>query len=247
MVAGRVLPTFTPEEIELHNSTKSCSVTVGLRVYDLTPFLDGHPGGRELILEYAGQDVKKILRNPISHEHSATAYEVLKENLVGFLAPGSNGPSVNGAQPAYGSTEMRLVEDRSIETASENTHTHEFLDLNKPLFAQLWYSGFSKEFYLEQIHHPRHYKVGESAPIFGNFLEPLTKTAWYVVPIIWLPPVVYGTYLGFAGMGSASPALSYWIFGFFLWSFIEYAIHRFLFHIDWYDPQSSLALDSILS
>merc|ERR1712093_854608 len=33
-----------------------------------------------------------------------------------------------------------------------------------------WHVGFSKDFYLEQIHRPRHYKGGESAPLFGNFL-----------------------------------------------------------------------------
>ena len=47
---------------------------------------------------------------------------------------------------------------------------HEFLDLSKPLLRQLWESNFSKEFYLQQVHQPRH--VTKTARIFGpDFLE----------------------------------------------------------------------------
>lgn len=133
---------------------------------------------------------------------------------------------------------MSREEDLSVETDySKDYQTHKFLDLNKPLLMQLWNGGFSKEFYLEQIHRPRHYKGGESAPLFGNFLEPLSKTAWYMVPIIWLPPVTYGTVLGFAGLGNVYAAAAYWIGGLALWTLIEYLMHRFLFHLDKYGSQ----------
>ena len=236
---GRVLPTFTTAEVESHNNAKSCYVTVGSKVYDITSFVDDHPGGGDLILEYGGKDVKEILRDPVSHEHSEAAYEILEDSLVGFLATDSNGtakaPNVNGSadksEPVFATTGMSCEEDLTVETdISKDYQTYKFLDLNKPLLMQLWNSGFSKEFYLEQIHRPRHYRGGESAPLFGNFLEPLSKTAWYMVPMIWLPPVAYGTFIGFTGLGNVAAA--YWAFGLFLWSLIEYVMHRFLFHID---------------
>lgn len=40
----------------------------------------------------------------------------------------------------------------------------EFLDLSKALIPQMWYGDFSKEFYLEQVHQPRH--VTYSAKMF---------------------------------------------------------------------------------
>jgi 4-hydroxysphinganine ceramide fatty acyl 2-hydroxylase len=40
----------------------------------------------------------------------------------------------------------------------------EFLDLNEALLPQIWYGNFSKEFYLEQVHQPRH--VTYSAKMF---------------------------------------------------------------------------------
>ncbi|KAL4893744.1 hypothetical protein BDV59DRAFT_201514 [Aspergillus ambiguus] len=246
---GRTLPTFTPAEVESHNNAKSCYVTIGSKVYDITSFVDDHPGGGDLILDYAGKDVKDILRDPVSHEHSEAAYEILEESLVGFLATDSNGTaglskangSSNKSGPVFATTGMSCEEDLTVETDyTKDYQAFKFLDLNKPLLMQLWNSGFSKEFYLEQIHRPRHYRGGESAPLFGNFLEPLSKTAWYVVPIVWLPPVAYGTFIGYTGLGGVAAA--YWIFGVFFWSLIEYFMHRFLFHIDRFLPDNRVGI-----
>ncbi len=103
---------------------------------------------------------------------------------------------------------------------------HKFLDLNKPLLMQVWNAGFTKAFYLEQVHRPRYYLNGGSAPLFGNFLEPLSKTAWYVIPIIWLPPVAYGSLLAYQGLPSFLQSAAYWLIGLALWTLVEYGLHR---------------------
>jgi len=47
---------------------------------------------------------------------------------------------------------------------------NKFLDLSKPLLMQVWRANFTKEYYLSQVHNPRHLK--EPARLFGNnFLE----------------------------------------------------------------------------
>src|SRR5271156_2718038 len=86
---GLTLPTLSYAEVKSHNSKKSCYVTIGTKVYDLTSFLDDHPGGAELILDWAGKDVEKILKDEISHLHSEAAYEILDESLIGFVATNS--------------------------------------------------------------------------------------------------------------------------------------------------------------
>lgn len=251
---ARTLPTFTRAEVESHSSSKSCYVTIKTKVYDVTDFVDDHPGGGDLILEYAGKDIEEILKDPTSHPHSEAAYEVLDDSLVGFVVPeksvttgesATNGSAqhVNGNGNAktngdatepyvHPRTGMSCEEDLSKDTdATTDYKKHKFLDLNRPLFPQIWFGGFSKDFYLDQVHRPRHYKGGKSAPLFGNFLEPLSLTPWWVVPMVWLPPVMYGTYL--AGQGLGAPALAgYWVFGVFFWTFAEYCLHRFLFHLD---------------
>lgn len=270
---GRTLPTLPRSVVASHNSSKSCYVTIGTKVFDVTSFLPDHPGGGDLIIKYGGKDVTKILRDELSHTHSEAAYEILDESLVGFVAtdpvmktvvqssqpdeilplpPSANGEvelRKNGVdtdskqRPVYAATGMSSADDLSKETdALTDYKTHKFLDLNRPLFPQIWYGGFSKEFYLEQVHRPRHYRGGDSAPLFGNFLEPLTKTSWWVVPMIWLPPVAYGTYYGFQGLATAPEAMAYWCLGLFLWTLVEYVMHRGLFHVDKYLPDNRVGI-----
>lgn len=248
---GRTLPTFTAAQVASHNSAKSCFVTIGRKVYDVTDFLDSHPGGSDLVLEYGGKDVEDILKDESSHAHSEAAYEVLDESLVGLVA-GENGHAVNGKAVVNGATNgdavnprtgMSSEEDLSKDTDIANDYkTHKFLDLSKPLLMQVWFGGFSKEFYLEQVHRPRHYKGGESAPLFGNFLEPLSKTPWWVVPMVWVPPVVYGMYLASEGFDSKLNQAAFWLLGIAIWTLIEYILHRFLFHLDEWLPDNRVGL-----
>lgn len=247
---SRNLPNFTRSEVEAHSTEKSCYVTLGSNVYDVTDFVDSHPGGADLLLEYAGKDVTEILKDETSHAHSETAYEVLDDSLIGFLINErpvngklSNGGTESRTAKAGGEeteapivnprTGMSCEDDLSRETDFTSDYkTHKFLDLSRPLFPQIWYGGFSKKFYLEQVHRPRHYRGGESAPLFGNFLEPLTKTPWWVVPTLWLPCVAYGTYIASEGFESKGKQTALWILGFFIWTLVEYLMHRFLFHLD---------------
>jgi 4-hydroxysphinganine ceramide fatty acyl 2-hydroxylase len=270
---SRTLPTLARSDVESHNTKKSCYVTIGTKVYDITTFIDDHPGGGDLILEYGGKDVEAILKDELSHTHSEAAYEILDESLVGFMVTDKVEKTVvDSSEPyeviplpatkegnqqlkehgveetleqrkVYAATGLSSAEDLSKETdATTDYKVHKFLDLNRPLFPQIWYGGFSKDFYLEQVHRPRHYRGGDSAPLFGNFLEPLTKTAWFVVPMIWLPPVMYGSWYGFMGLSTAAEGVAYWCLGLFLWSLVEYILHRCLFHVDKYLPDNRVGV-----
>ncbi|KAI9673753.1 MAG: fatty acid alpha-hydroxylase [Trizodia sp. TS-e1964] len=271
---GRTLPSIRQSDLQKHSTAKSCYVTVGTKVYDITDFLDDHPGGPELILEYGGKEVGQIMGDEISHAHGDAAYEILDEHLIGFLASekvvgkgaGSQDPDAALPKPSlkadkpilssnpalnadgshkvvYATTGMSSAADLSVVTdASADFRTHQFLDLNRPLLMQVWNGGFSKKFYLEQVHRPRHYKGGESAPLFGNFLEPLGKTPWWVVPLIWLPPVMYGTYISREGLSSWMSVASHWLFGLALWTLVEYTLHRCLFHVDRVLPDNRVGI-----
>jgi len=46
------LPTISLAELEQNASSKSCYVTIGSKVYDVTSFISDHPGGGDLILEF---------------------------------------------------------------------------------------------------------------------------------------------------------------------------------------------------
>ncbi len=53
---------FTFAEVAAHNSAESCWITMDGRVYDLTPWLDSHPGGREMLLLAAGRECTDLFR-----------------------------------------------------------------------------------------------------------------------------------------------------------------------------------------
>lgn len=269
---GRTLPTIPLADVVAKNNDKQCYVTVGTKVYDITPFLEDHPGGAELITQYGGRDVEEIMKDELSHTHSESAWDILDEHLIGFVAtesvikavvdshrpdsivplpPSDQGlaqieqsgaDSKSDTAPIFANTGMSCAEDLSQETDSTNDFkTHKFLDLERPLLMQVWNGGFSRAFYLEQVHRPRHYKGGASAPLFGNFLEPLSLTPWYVVPLIWLPAVAYGTVRASQGLGN--PALiASWILGLGIWTLVEYTLHRCLFHIDQYLPDNRVGI-----
>jgi hypothetical protein len=48
--------TFTRSEVAQHNTDKDCWVIISDKVYNVTTFLDDHPGGKRAIMMYAGKD-----------------------------------------------------------------------------------------------------------------------------------------------------------------------------------------------
>ncbi|KAF7584557.1 putative ceramide very long chain fatty acid hydroxylase [Clavispora lusitaniae] len=252
---SKTLPLLSQADLAKHNTAQDCWVTLyNRKVYNVTKFLDEHPGGDDLILEYAGKDITEIMGDAETHEHSESAYEMLEDDmLVGYLAtPEEERDLLNNRNKTPVEVkltkeaeeqvdlyefhdELPALEKLSIQTDfSDDNKKHKFLDLNKPLLPQMLTSTFDKDFYLDQVHRPRHYGKG-SAPLFGNFLEPVSLTPWWVVPVVWLPVNLYIFSIGFSGQSKIT-ALSFWALGLFVWTLIEYCMHRFLFHLDGYLP-----------
>jgi 4-hydroxysphinganine ceramide fatty acyl 2-hydroxylase len=202
------LPVISLDEL---SNPKKCLVTLNNRVYDVLDFLPDHPGGADLIAPYRGKDVSAIMSDITSHEHSESAYEMLQDHLVGVLST-SKPTSLADSEVTLVETEdkelfatgMSCEEDLNVPTnISSDYERHKFLDLGKPLLPQLYCGNFTKEFYLQQVHRPRHYPHG-SAPLMPYaWMEPFSKTQWYIVPIMWIPWVAYGTYLASQGLSTS--------------------------------------------
>ena len=54
--------TYTHSEVSKHAVVDDCWLIVGStekRVYDVSQFMEEHPGGKDIILEYAGKDASE--------------------------------------------------------------------------------------------------------------------------------------------------------------------------------------------
>ncbi|KAI4371849.1 hypothetical protein MLD38_010148 [Melastoma candidum] len=132
--------------------------------------------------------------------------------------------------PLRGSTWGFLWEDRvgGIFPNLFEMVAQEFtVELNKPLVFQVGHLG---ENYQEWVHQPI---VSKEGPRFfeSDFWEFLTRTKWWVIPLVWLPVVCWCISMS-VKMGHTSYDIALLVgFGIFIWTLLEYSLHRFLFHI----------------
>lgn len=64
-----------------------------------------------------------------------------------------------------------------------------------------------------------------------NLKQLLTCTAWWVIPLVWLPVVSWLVSISFR-MGLTLPQVALaMVGGIFIWTLMEYVLHRFLFHM----------------
>ncbi|XP_046748273.1 cytochrome b5-like [Diprion similis] len=75
---------YSLEEVSKNDGTNGARVWIIINddVLDVTNSLDEHPGGRDSILEYAGQDATKAF-NDVGHSGDARSY--LKGSKIGEL------------------------------------------------------------------------------------------------------------------------------------------------------------------
>ncbi|KAK2722393.1 hypothetical protein QYM36_002809 [Artemia franciscana] len=83
MVSEKVEKTFTRKEVEAHNCTKEGAwIIIHDGIYDVSKFLDEHPGGEEVLLEQAGKDGTAEFEDV---GHSSDARDMMKDYKIGVL------------------------------------------------------------------------------------------------------------------------------------------------------------------
>ncbi|XP_056381909.1 cytochrome b5 [Hyla sarda] len=75
---------YTLEDVRKRNSAKELWLVIHGRVYDITRFVEEHPGGEEVLFEQAGADATESFEDV---GHSVDAREMLKQYYVGDLHP----------------------------------------------------------------------------------------------------------------------------------------------------------------
>ncbi|XP_067091576.1 fatty acid 2-hydroxylase [Osmerus mordax] len=232
---------FSESEVARHCSKNSCWVLLGTRVYDVTGFLRLHPGGEALILRRSGKDISGEIEGP-PHRHSDNARRWMEQYYIGELDRDclDESQTVRERRKAPEHTAQE-EEPSALSKCSQVDLDTDLVDWRKPL---AWQVGYLGEKYDTWVHQP----VDRPIRLFGNeFLEASTKTSWYMVPLVWVPVILYLSWYCYTTLAQGATRLFMdtdysilvhkysfpfiFVLGMFMWSFIEYCIHRFVFHM----------------
>ncbi|KAJ4130212.1 hypothetical protein NW768_007195 [Fusarium equiseti] len=85
------MASFTAKEVAAHNTRGDCWTIIKGQVYDVTKYMEDHPGGADVLIESAGKDSTIDFD---SAGHSEDAFEIMEEYRIGEYsgAPVRNAP-----------------------------------------------------------------------------------------------------------------------------------------------------------
>eukprot|EP00252_Welwitschia_mirabilis_P006480 TRINITY_DN1736_c1_g1_i1.p1 TRINITY_DN1736_c1_g1~~TRINITY_DN1736_c1_g1_i1.p1 ORF type:complete len:135 (+),score=29.26 TRINITY_DN1736_c1_g1_i1:332-736(+) len=75
---------YTLAEVSEHNHSKDCWLIIEGKVYDVTKFLEEHPGGDEVLLSATGKDATDDFEDV---GHSNSARDMMAQYYVGDIDP----------------------------------------------------------------------------------------------------------------------------------------------------------------
>nr|CAB3244115.1 fatty acid 2-hydroxylase [Phallusia mammillata] len=238
------MPQMNKDDIAQISSKDQTLVIHCGKVYDVTKFVNVHPGGSKILSLRHGKDVTKIMENG-PHTHSKNAYRWLRQYYIADYCDTSESSDnhvtsngTNGHIPSK-SNGIKHVQQNGIA----NTQEEEIVNWDEPM---LWQVGHLGAKYHSWIDDP----VDKTLRLFkSDFVEYFSNTPWYVIPIVWLPVIVLFLLRSFSMFSDSNVALSnlvsvasfslsasampvIFVLGMLLWSFLEYSLHRWLFHSD---------------
>lgn len=78
--------------VQTHNQPTDCWLIIDHQVYDVTNYLDQHPGGARRIVPYCGQEATQAFATQGGEgQHSAFAQQVLQQFKIGQLTTQGEG------------------------------------------------------------------------------------------------------------------------------------------------------------
>ena len=163
----------------------------------------------QVLLEHSGTDVTDLFygEDPRGHPHNSAAEHLLERFCVGSLTAASHAPAA-AAQDGHPKSE-----------ASELT-----INESEPI---LWQIGNLGSNYLEWVDSP---VPGHPRFFHSSWAEAVTKTPWWVVPLLWLPLAAYCIIKASLTIPWTN-LLPLILLGIVLWQGLEYSLHRFAFHL----------------
>ena len=73
---------FEYKEVAKHNSVNDAWIIINNNVYDITKYIDKHPGGKAILISSLGQDVTEEFKNI---HHSSNAHTLMEKYCIGKI------------------------------------------------------------------------------------------------------------------------------------------------------------------
>ncbi|CAJ0949482.1 unnamed protein product, partial [Mesorhabditis belari] len=117
---------ITLNEVAEHSTEASIWVIIEGKVYDLTLFLDEHPGGRDVLLEQAGKDATEAFKDV---GHSGDAKEMMNDYYVNifFARFASKMTNTDSISPISSSTTQFPSNGTAEEKMNNNSSLADYL------------------------------------------------------------------------------------------------------------------------
>ncbi|KAK4432969.1 cytochrome-like protein [Sesamum alatum] len=80
-VSPKALKAYTKAEVSLHNKRTDCWIIIKDKVYDVTSYVEEHPGG-DAILTHAGDDSTEGFFGP---QHATRVFDMIEDFRIGEL------------------------------------------------------------------------------------------------------------------------------------------------------------------
>jgi len=178
----------------------------------------------QLLEQHTGQDITQFFQGlQGGHKHSNAAHKMLDSFYLCNL-------------------DDKISKSTTTTNSTTPTTTTKYdIDETKPILEQVGKLGDS---YLEWVHSP---VPGQPRFFHSNMAEGLTKVKWWVVPLVWLPLVIFSLFTSINNYNNnyyyhSSSITNNIIINFCLgiatWQALEYSIHRWLFHIHPIGPRT---------
>ncbi|KAI8127242.1 hypothetical protein FF38_11553 [Lucilia cuprina] len=102
---------YKRSEVAEHNSKENNWFVIHNNVYDVTAFLNEHPGGEEVLMEQAGKDATENFEDV---GHSSDAREMMKQYKIGELVPEERTNIPEKSEPTWNSDQK--TEETSMKS-----------------------------------------------------------------------------------------------------------------------------------
>jgi cytochrome b involved in lipid metabolism len=73
---------YTLKEVSLHHTVNYCWIIYNKNVYNITEYLNKHPGGKIILLNFGGEDITNEFE---LIQHSDNAYNILDKYKIGVI------------------------------------------------------------------------------------------------------------------------------------------------------------------